>query len=137
MQFDPHERARFLSDEARISGIPAEDEAWMGAHLAACEDCARYDAATQRVIAALSGFSFEAPAGRRVASPVRRHMMSRWAVAAVAMLVLAAVPLYRASRKAQQERADAELLEAVQHRVSRQFPRAMEPLVTPNMGESR
>jgi hypothetical protein len=57
----------------------------------------------------------------------------RWALVAAALLVLAAVPVYRNAqdrqRRAEMARADALLLEQVDAEVSRAVPRPMEPLV--------
>jgi hypothetical protein len=57
----------------------------------------------------------------------------RWALVAAALLVLAAVPIYRNAqdrqRQAEIARADALLLEQVDAEVSRAVPRPMEPLV--------
>ena len=57
----------------------------------------------------------------------------RWGLAAAALLVLAAVPIYRNAqdrqRQAEIARADALLLEQVDAEVSRAIPRPMEPLV--------
>ena len=56
-----------------------------------------------------------------------------WALVAAALLVLAAVPIYRNAqdrqRQAEIARADALLLEQVDAEVSRAIPRPMEPLV--------
>jgi hypothetical protein len=56
----------------------------------------------------------------------------RWALVAAALLVLAAVPIYRnvqvRQRQAEIARADALLLEQVDAEVSRAVPRPMEPL---------
>ena len=57
----------------------------------------------------------------------------RWALVAAALLVLAAIPIYRNAqdrqRQAEIARADALLLEQVDAEVSRAVPRPMEPLV--------
>ena len=57
----------------------------------------------------------------------------RWALVAAALLVLAAIPVYRNAqdrqRQAEIARADALLLEQVDAEVSRAVPRPMEPLV--------
>ena len=62
----------------------------------------------------------------------RPHPM-RWALVAAALLVLAAVPIYRNAQETQRQaeiaRADALLLEQVDAEVSRAVPRPMEPLV--------
>ena len=67
--------------------------------------------------------------------PVRRGSWAqplRWALVAAALLVLAAVPVYRnvqeRQRQAEIARADALLLEQVDAEVSRAVPRPMEPL---------
>ena len=67
--------------------------------------------------------------------PVRRGSWAqplRWALVAAALLVLAAVPIYRnvqdRQRQAEIARADALLLEQVDAEVSRAVPRPMEPL---------
>ena len=69
-------------------------------------------------------------------SPVRRGSRIqpvRWALVAAALLVLAAVPIYRNAQETQRQaeiaRADALLLEQVDAEVSRAVPRPMEPLV--------
>ena len=68
-------------------------------------------------------------------SPVRRGSRIqpvRWALVAAALLVLAAIPIYRNAqdrRQAEIARADAQLLEQVDAEVSRAVPRPMEPLV--------
>ena len=62
-----------------------------------------------------------------------RPLPLRWALLAAALLVLAAVPVYRNAqdrqRQAEAARADALLLEQVDAEVSRAVPRPMEPLV--------
>jgi len=69
-------------------------------------------------------------------SPTRRGFSirpMRWALVAAALLLLAAVPIYRNAqdrrRQAEIARADALLLEQVDVEVSRAVPRPMEPLV--------
>ena len=56
----------------------------------------------------------------------------RWALVAAALLVLAAVPIYRNAQERQRQaeiaRADTLLLEQVDAEVSRAVPRPMEPL---------
>lgn len=58
---------------------------------------------------------------------------SRWASVAAALLLLAAIPVYRNSRdrrrQAEMARADAALLEQVDAGISRAVPAPMEPLV--------
>jgi hypothetical protein len=66
------------------------------------------------------------------ARPSSRIQPMRWALVAAALLVLAAVPIYRnvqdRQRQAEIARADALLLEQVDAEVSRVVPRPMEPL---------
>jgi hypothetical protein len=62
-----------------------------------------------------------------------RPLPVRWALIAAALLVLAAVPIYRNAQERQRQaeiaRTDALLLEQVDAEVSRAVPRPMEPLV--------
>jgi hypothetical protein len=74
----------------------------------------------------------------------RRSIRMQWAVAAVVMLLLGAIPLYKRAqdrqREAAQEKADAVLLEQVNAGLARSVPRAMAPLMgwTPiEQGENR
>jgi hypothetical protein len=73
-----------------------------------------------------------APTRRSRGYPAR-PLPIRWALVAAALLVLAAVPIYRNAqdrqRQAEIARADALLLEQVDAEVSRLVPRPMEPLV--------
>ena len=64
------------------------------------------------------------------ASAVDRARPLRWGWAVAALLVLAAVPIYREDqqRKAERARADAALLEQVDVQVSRAIAAPMEPL---------
>ena len=144
MQSDSHERARFLIDEARVGGISQEDARWLSGHTAECAECARFEETTTRIVGGLNSFSFE------VADAVRAPRQAdcrpaagyppaplRWAFAAAVLVLLAAVQVYQSVRAARQERTDALLLEGVESRVSRSVPSAMEPLVQPQVGESR
>ena len=151
MPSDLHERARFLIDESRVAGISPEDAAWLRAHTAECPECERYEEVGDRILRGLASFSFEfgppelaRPAARGLtaaAGPIPtvrpRRPSWRWALVAAALVVLAAVPVYRNLAAARQEREDALLLEGVDRRVSRTVPAAMEPLVQPRMGEAR
>ena len=69
----------------------------------------------------------------RPLTPEPRPQPIRWVLVAAALLVLAAVPIYRNAqdrqRQAEIARADALLLEQVDAEVSRAIPRPMEPLV--------
>ena len=159
MTCDAHERARFLIDESRIAGIPAEDAQWLRDHVAECAECARHQETTARILGGLSAFSFAdaAPSGQCLAEKIvpllqkkglsvssgqilagRPRMVSwQWGLAAAAVLFVAAVPVYQNLRAAHQQRADALLLEGIEARVSRTVPAAMEPLAAPPTGELR
>jgi hypothetical protein len=61
-----------------------------------------------------------------------RSFRLRWAVAAVVALALGAIPAYedaRRQREAEQEKADAVLMEQVNAGLARSVPRAMAPLL--------
>jgi hypothetical protein len=132
MSFDPHERARFLMDESRVAGISTEAAAWLRAHVGECADCARHEESTARMLGALGEFSFGG--GRRASfawtGDKKRSTLLLW-LAAAAMLLVAAVPLYRSVR----EEADARLLERVGDHVSRTVPQALEPLMNTGDGQ--
>jgi hypothetical protein len=128
MSFDAHERARFLIDESRIAGIPAEDSGWLRTHLTGCEECARQEAITARMLGAMDQLDFAPPRSRRTAW--------RWPLAAAAAaILLAAIPIYKSARDSRQAEADEQLLNRVGEHVSRAVPQALEPLVNPTTGD--
>jgi hypothetical protein len=63
----------------------------------------------------------------------RRNIRMRWTVAAVVMLFLGAIPVYKRAqdrqREAEQEKADSLLLEQVNAGLARSVPRALAPLM--------
>jgi hypothetical protein len=67
-----------------------------------------------------------------------KNIRLRWAVAAVVVLTLGAIPPYRIAQQrhheAEQEKADALLLRKVNAGLSRSVPRAMAPLMNWNPG---
>ncbi len=107
MNIDHHERFQRMIDESLAGAISAEKEQSLREHLATCAPCKEYLSASNRVIAGLSGFSFEvkptlnakvlvalklqAQQGR-AAQPGRRRLMRQhkvqfkvWAAFAVAL----------------------------------------------------
>jgi hypothetical protein len=134
--FDPHARARFLGNEARIAGVSTQDALWLRSHMAECEECARHEETIEGIVRGLQSFAFECDPGvnARIQSAVVAHarrparQTSRWALAAAAALVAALVPVYRSAREERLEKDDALLMERVETRVQRTVPVAMEPL---------
>ena len=113
-------------------------------HVRQCSECgaelARMEAALALFRGSVRHWSSRQVRIPRPLAPTRRSrgyparpLPMRWALAAVALLVLAAVPVYRnvqdRQRQAELARADALLLEQVDAEVSRAVPRPMEPLV--------
>jgi len=150
MQPDPHQRARFLNDEALVAGISRDDQCWLHSHTDHCAECAAYAELTSRILQGLNSFSFEIEPAmhRRVQNAVtdraqrlgemRRYSQIRpwrWALIAATLLILATTPIYRNMRHKQHEaemgRADTLVLERVDAGVSREIPQAMELLNLP------
>jgi hypothetical protein len=142
MHSDPHQKARFLIDEALIAGITRDDQQWLHGHKEACLECASYAELTSRIVRGLNSLSFEMDPGMnaRVQEAVTRRAHRRplaqpwrWALIAAALLIVMAAPIYKnmtdKRREAETERADTLLLERVVARVSQTLPEAMEPLV--------
>jgi hypothetical protein len=138
MTIDSHQRARFLLDETRVAGIPAQDALWLRRHVADCAACARYEETVEGIVGGLRSFAFEcdpamgtlieSAALRRARKPSRAP---RWALAAAAALVVTLVPVWKSVREERREKADALLMEQVESRVRRPVPVAMEPLLQP------
>ena len=59
MNIDHHEGFQRMIDESLAAAISAEEEQSLREHLATCAPCLEYLSASNRVIAGLSGFSFE------------------------------------------------------------------------------
>ncbi|HEY1901135.1 MAG TPA: zf-HC2 domain-containing protein [Terracidiphilus sp.] len=59
MKIDHHESFQRMIDESLAGAISAEKEQSLREHLATCAPCLEYLRASNRVIAGLSGFSFE------------------------------------------------------------------------------
>jgi hypothetical protein len=112
-------------------------------HARECSECgaelARMEAALGLFRGSVRHWSDRQVRVPRLLAPTRgsrgypaRPLPVRWALAAAALLVLAAVPIYRNAQERQRQaeiaRADALLLEQVDAEVSRAVPRPMEPL---------
>jgi hypothetical protein len=144
MESDLHQRARFLLDEARISGIAPQYEHWLRSHIADCAECALHQEQLEGIVQGLKSFSFDVdPAQSRriqdaVSARARKPATARWwMLAAAAVLVAAAVPLYQGLLAARREKADAVLMEQVERRVEQVVPVAMEPLIQSQPEESK
>ena len=107
MNIDHHESFQRMIDESLAGAISAEKEQSLREHLSTCAPCKEYLSASNRVIAGLSGFSFEVNPTLnarvlaalklqaqqvRVAQPGRRRLMRQhnvqfkvWAAFAVAL----------------------------------------------------
>ena len=59
MNIDHHESFQRMIDESLAGAISAEKEQSLREHLSTCAPCKEYLSASNRVIAGLSGFSFE------------------------------------------------------------------------------
>ena len=66
MQFDPHQRARFLTDEARVAGISQDDALWLRSHTADCAECAQHEEMVEGIVRGLNSFAFECDSGMGV-----------------------------------------------------------------------
>ena len=93
MQADPHERARFLVDEALAGGIPDADREWLHRHTGACAECRRYAELSARIVRGFQSFSFDTDPEMtaRVRQTVTGHALQsaanhtrRWLFAAAA-----------------------------------------------------
>jgi hypothetical protein len=147
VRLDPHERARFLTDEALAGGISPKDQCWRRSHIENCAECAGYAELTSQIVKGLNSFSFEIDPGmhRRVQDSVATHTQRlgqkrqyfqvrawRWVFLAATLLIMVIVPFQRNINKQHQaelERADTLLLERVDASVSREAPEAMELLM--------
>ena len=107
MNIDHHEAFQRMIDESLAGAISAEKEQSLREHLSTCATCREYLSASNRVIAGLSGFSFEvnptlnarilaalklqAEVGREILAPdtgtMRQHSVpfKNWAAFAVAL----------------------------------------------------
>ena len=140
MKLDSHERAHFLVDQQLMTQIPAEELNWLERHTQECAACRNYYELSGRIISGLRSLSFEADPKMttRVMEAIAGHRasgrMSHWLLAAAAVFVMAAIPVFHYAREIQRAReirtesADALFVESVDTRLSRTVPVAMEPL---------
>ena len=113
-------------------------------HVRQCPECGAELARMEAAVALFRGSVRHWSDGQKGAEPPAigsilaarlgsRIQPMRWALVAAALLLLAAVPIYRnvqvRQRQAEIATADALLLEQVDAEVSRAVPRPMEPLV--------
>jgi hypothetical protein len=129
--------SRHLSSQEISRWIVGERTPQQEQHVRQCTECgaelARMEAALVLFRGSVRHWSDrQVRVPRRLAAPGPRPLPLRWALAAAALLVLAAVPIYRNAQdrqhQAEMARADALLLEQVDAEVSRAVPRPMEPL---------
>jgi hypothetical protein len=96
MNVDHHESFERMIDESLAGAISTEKEQSLRAHLSTCASCQEYLRASNRVIAGLSGFSFEVDptlnarvlaAIKQQAQQVRQHhvQFKVWAAFAIAL----------------------------------------------------
>ena len=112
-------------------------------HVAQCEKCgeelARMELALSSYRGAVRQWSARQPGAERpdsISFARARHAYSvrrmRWAVVAAAMVVMAAIPSWKAlrdrQRDAEADRADADLLEQVSYQLSQPAPGPLEPI---------
>jgi hypothetical protein len=97
MNIDNHDNFRRMVDESLVGGLSHEKEQSLRQHLDTCVPCQRYLSASSRIIAGLSGFSFEVDPTlnarvlaslRRSAEPRRQRWTQLWTMSSVAALVL-------------------------------------------------
>jgi len=93
MNIDDHERFRRMTDESLAGGIADDGERLLREHLDTCTGCREYHDASNRVVAGLRGFSFEADASlnARLLSSLRRSAQRgrrRWVWSSAAAVVL-------------------------------------------------
>ena len=123
MNIDHHESFQRMIDESLAGAISAEKEQSLREHLSTCAPCKEYLSASNRVIAGLSGFSFEVNPTLnarvlvalklqaqqvRAAQPGRRRFMRQhnvrfkvWAAFAVAlsMSITGSVLVYQVAKR--------------------------------------
>jgi anti-sigma factor RsiW len=75
MNGEHHERARELLAAARVEGLSAADQAWLGSHLDACADCRVYAELLERAITAVR--AFQAPVDPALTEATRRRLQLR------------------------------------------------------------
>ena len=140
MPNDVHERARRLMDQDLVDGIAAGDRLWLDSHTAGCAACAGHARETAGMLAGLGALSFEVDPGAagKVCQAMGRQQRRapwRWTwIAAAAVVLLAAAPVFRGVRERQQEaieRQDAALIRNMDARLAQTVPEALKPLEEP------
>jgi hypothetical protein len=136
--------SQHLSSQEVSQWIVGERTPQQEQHVGQCSECGAELARMEAALAMFRGSVRHWSEGQvrvpRSLAPTRgsrgypaRPLPLRWALVAAALLVLAAVPIYRNAQDRQRQadlaRADALLLEQVDAEVSRAVPRPMEPLV--------
>jgi predicted anti-sigma-YlaC factor YlaD len=102
MGADSHERFRHMIDETLAGKIPSSQQPSLREHLESCVLCQEYLAASNRVVAALGGFSFEVDPtlNEKVSAMLQRRAQQiqttqpdrrRWVLSSVLALLLTTV----------------------------------------------
>lgn len=126
-----------LSAEEMAKWMAGERTVDAERHVRQCPQCGRKLAGLEETLAqfrgAVRGWSDRLAPPARLEAAKRPTLRARWALAAAALAILSAIPVYRSAaerREAERELADAALLEQVDAAVSRRVPSPMEPLTT-------
>ena len=127
-----------LSAEEMAKWMAGERSVDAERHVRQCPQCGGELAGLEETLAqfrgAVRGWSDRLAPPARLGEASRPTIRARWAIAAAALGILSAIPVYRSAadrrREAERERADAALLEQVDAAVSRRVPSPMEPLTT-------
>ena len=127
-----------LSAEEMATWMAGERTADAERHVRQCPQCGGELAGLEETLAQFRGavrdWSDRLAPPARLGRARRPIVPARWALAAAALAMLSAIPVYWSAaerrREAERERADAALLEQVDAAVSRRVPSPMEPLMT-------
>lgn len=127
-----------LSAEEIAKWMAGERTADAERHVRQCPRCgaevARLEETLTQFRGAVRGWSERLAPPPRLVEARRPIVPAKWALTVAALVMLAAIPVFWSAtdrrREAEQERADAALLEQVDAAVSRRVPSPMEPLMT-------